>query len=137
MTTLTVEVSVTIDGAGAPVLDSVTSVSPSGDGVATLDETTTPPTLSVDDYDCDTVVINLNAPVGDDLEEAQVSSSITPTSAPIQFSWSDPGNPLTLTVTGLTQVDSSLDDDVNLSVDSSSGDPIFIVRRSRPPGDDR
>lgn len=133
MTTLTVEIAVTINATGSPNLDSVTSCTPTDDGTATLDQTTSPPTVTVNDYDCDTVVVNLNPPTGETLDETQVSSEITPTSAPISYSWSSAGNPLTLTVTGLTQIGSELEEDVNLSIASSTGDPIFIINRGRKP----
>ncbi len=93
MSTLTVEVSLSINATGAPELSSVTSVSPSADGAASIDQTTSPPTLTVDDYEHDTVVVNLNAPAGETIDQSTTSSTITPTSAPISYSWSAPATP--------------------------------------------
>ncbi len=133
MTTLTVEINVTLDPAsGAPQLDSVTSCTPTGDGIATLNTSASPPKVTVDDYECDTVVVKLNESGGQSLDESHVSTTISPRGAPITHSWSG-GAPLTLTVGGLSQVGRELDEDVDLSIASSSGDPIFVIKRTIKP----
>ena len=76
--------------------------------------------LSVEDYAHDTVVINLNAPSGETIDYNETASSVTPSSAPFSHSWSSAGDPLTLTVTNATMLDSELSVTATLSAESAS-----------------
>ena len=127
-----VEVALSINAAGAPELSAVSSVSPAADGVASIDQSTAPPTLSVDDYSHDTVVINLNAPAGETIGYTQNSVTVTPSTASVSHSWSSAGDPLTLTVSNLTTNGWSISVNADLSAESSR-DPIFTVTRKQKP----